>query len=69
VKAVCEALGVPRSNLMIRRARSEEWRDRRRSPPRPDDNEALAEIEAVAAELPSYGYHRVSFPVKRTVHK
>ncbi len=47
MKAVCEALGVARINLMIKMARLEEWRDRRCSPPRPDDSEALAEIEAV----------------------
>ncbi len=59
MKLVCEALGVARSNLMVKKARSSDWKDRRRSPARPDDAEALAEIQAVASDLPSYGYHRV----------
>jgi putative transposase len=59
VKAVCEALGIARSNLMVKKARSANWIDRRRAPPKPDDSEVLAEIESVAAGLPSYGYHRI----------
>ena len=59
MKAVCTALGVARSNVMARMARSDEWQDRRRSPPRADDREVLAEIEQAAAGLPSYGYRRI----------
>ena len=56
MKAVAEVIGVSRSNLI------ERLRDRPKKrlgrPPLPDD-ELVADIKAVIAELPTYGYRRV----------
>ena len=58
MKTVAEVIGVSRSNL-IERVR-ERPKKRIGRPPLPDD-ELVAEIKAVIAELPTYGY-RVSTP-------
>jgi hypothetical protein len=60
VKAVCDALGVARSNIMTVRSRPSSWKDRRRDVRSPAvDSEVMDEIRAVIADKPSYGYIRV----------
>ncbi len=60
MKAVCEALGVARSNVTTMRSRPLGWRDRRRGAKDPAaDLEVIGEIRAVITEQPSYGYVRV----------
>ena len=64
MKRVCEVLGVARSNMAVRLARSEDWRDGRTA--RPTQDEALvAAIQAHIGQLPSYGYRRVWALVRR----
>ena len=62
MKAVAEVIGVSRSNLI------ERLRDRAKKrlgrPPLPDD-ELVADIKAVVAELPTYGYRRVHAILRR----
>ena len=62
MKTVAEVIGVSRSNL-IERMR-ERAKKRIGRPPLPDDN-LVAEIKAVIAELPTYGYRRVHAILKR----
>src|SRR5262249_772052 len=62
MKTVAEVIGVSRSNL-IERTR-ERAKKRIGRPPLPDD-ELVAEIKAVIAELPTYGYRRVHAILKR----
>jgi putative transposase len=59
VRAVCSALVVARSHMLERLNRPEDWQDRRKSPPRPDDGELLEAIKDVARDRASYGYRRV----------
>ena len=62
MKVVAEVIGVSRSNLI------ERLRDRPKKrlgrPPLPDD-ELVADIKAVIAELPTYGYRRVHAILRR----
>jgi putative transposase len=62
MKTLAEVIGVSRANL------SERLRERPQPPvgrpPLPDD-ELVAQIEAVIAELPTYGYRRVHAILKR----
>ena len=62
MKAVAEVIGVSRSNLI------ERLRDRPKKrlgrPPLPDD-ELVADIKAVIAELSTYGYRRVHAILRR----
>ena len=44
---------------MQRRSRPDDWQDRRKAPPRPDDGELLEAIKDVARDRASYGYRRV----------
>jgi putative transposase len=60
--AVCETLGVARSNIARRVA--QEPSKRRGRPPLPDEP-LLSEIMAVIAEMPSYGYPRVWAVLRR----
>ena len=62
MKTVAEVIGVSRSNLVERL--QERPKKRIGRPPLPDD-ELVAEIEAVIAELPTYGYRRVHAILKR----
>src|ERR1700691_354421 len=55
MKTVAEVIGVSRSNLVERL--QERPKKRIGRPPLPDD-ELVAEIEAVIAELPTYGYRQ-----------
>ena len=62
MKAVCETIGVARSNVAERAAgRSPKRRGR---PPLPD-GELLERIKAVIADMPSYGYARVWAVLRR----
>ena len=57
MKTVAEVIGVSRSNLAKRLQQVAQKRiGSRRSLP---DQELLAQIKAVIAELPTYGYRRV----------
>jgi len=62
VKAVADVIGVARSNLV------EQMKSRPRQrvgrPPAPADD-LVAEIKAVIANLPTYGYHRVHAILRR----
>ena len=65
MSAVCETLGVARSNVM---ARAKHGRDaspvRRGRPPRPDA-ELVVQIKEMIGELPTYGYRRVHALLRR----
>jgi putative transposase len=62
VKAIADTLGVARSNLAEQiRARPS---GRRGRPPQPDEA-LVAEIKAVIAEMPTYGYRRVHAILRR----
>jgi putative transposase len=62
MKVVCETLGVARSNTAMRAAGR--LAKRRGRPPLPQD-ELLANIKSVIAEMPSYGYARVWAVLRR----
>jgi len=65
VKAVCQALGVARSNLHDRVHRSKDWRDARLGRTPAPDEQLLDEIRRHIADLPSYGYRRACALVNR----
>jgi putative transposase len=62
VKAVCETIGVARSNVVERSKGRGSCRIGR--PPEPD-GELVAEIEEVIGTLPTYGYRRVHAVLRR----
>jgi putative transposase len=69
VKAVCEALGVARSNVMTMRSRPSGWTDRRRGArDAAADLEVIDEIKTVIEAQPSYGYIRVWGMVRNRRH-
>ena len=57
MKAVCEVLGVTRSNIAAR-AKAPLGKPRPGRPALPDDEMVVA-IQTIVAEMPSYGYRRV----------
>lgn len=63
MKAVCETIGVARSNI----AERSKGRDRGRigRPPEPD-GDLVAGIETVIKDLPTYGYRRVHAVLRGT---
>ena len=65
MKPVCEALGLSRSNVHLRRHRPTAWVDGRTGRTPRGDSELLAEIREQIAELPSYGYRRACALVNR----
>lgn len=65
MKVVCDVLGVARSAVAVKRARSPEWRDGR-SARKVDDSGVLEEIELHVASLPSYGYRRIWALLRRS---
>ncbi|AYR24479.1 IS3 family transposase [Herbaspirillum rubrisubalbicans] len=65
MKVVCDVLGVARSAVAVKRARSPEWRDGR-SVRKVDDSGLLEEIELHVASLPSYGYRRIWALLRRS---
>lgn len=57
MKAVCQTLGLARSNVHRRRIRPENWIDARtQSPANVSDATLLDEIKAQITELPTYAY-------------
>ena len=66
MKAVCEALGLARSNVQRLRARSADWTDARiRRTSLAYEAVLLDEIETQITELPTYGYRRACTMVSR----
>lgn len=65
MKRVCEVLGVARSNMAVRLARSAHWRDGRTARRPTQDTELVEDIQAHIGQLPSYGYRRVWALVRR----
>ena len=63
--AVCQALGLARSNVHALRGRPPSWVDRRTEHTPRGDDELLADIREQIAELPSYGYRRTCALVNR----
>jgi putative transposase len=63
MKTVADTLGVARSNLAVQAAPARD-RQRRGRPPQPDAA-LLAEIKAIIAGLPTYGYRRVHALLRR----
>jgi putative transposase len=62
MKAIAETLGVARSNLA---ERMKQRAARRHGRPPGSENELVAAIKAVIAEMPTYGYRRVHAILKR----
>ena len=62
MSTVCETLQVARSNITARVA--DRPKKRRGRPPLPDA-ELVSEIQAIIAELPTYGYRRVHAVLRR----
>ena len=66
MKAVCQALGLARSNVHRLRMRPENWTDARTQRPADvSDATLLDEIKAQITELPTYGYRRACALVNR----
>ncbi|ABF08872.1 Transposase InsD for insertion element IS2 [Cupriavidus sp. U2] len=65
MKTVCDVLGVARSAVAAKQARSSEWRDGRRAR-QYDDTALVAEIHELVAGLPTYGYRRVWALLRRS---
>ena len=63
--AVCQALGLARSNVHVLRSRLASWVDGRTARTPHGDNQLLADIRAQITELPSYGYRRACALVNR----
>ena len=63
MKTVADVVGVSRSNL-IERLKERPRQKRIGRPPLPDD-EVLAGIKGVIAEMPTYGYRRIHAVLKR----
>ena len=66
MKAVCQALGLARSNIHRLQARPESWIDARTRRTAPASDVALLdEIKAQIIVLPTYGYRRACALVNR----
>jgi putative transposase len=65
MKAVCDSLGVARSNVHVRRNRLATWVDGRRNRTPSNDELLVEELKAQIAALPSYGYRRAVALVNR----
>ena len=63
--AVCQALGLARSNVQAVRSRPASWVDGRTQRTSGGDEELLAHIREQITELPSYGYRRACALVNR----
>lgn len=63
--AVCQALGLARSNVHALKCRPPSWVDRRTERTPQADDQLLADIREQIAELPSYGYRRACALVNR----
>ena len=64
--AICEAVGVARSNIAARTAGRPQRR--RGRPPQPEDA-LLARIKSIIAEMPTYGYARVWAVLRREARR
>ena len=65
MKAVCQALGLARSNVHGLRNRPALWVDGRTERTPHGDDQLLADIREQITELPSYGYRRACALVNR----
>lgn len=65
MKAVCETIGVARSNVVERTQRRAAGAPNRAGRPPLPDEALLAEIKAVIGDMPSYGYARVWATLRR----
>jgi putative transposase len=65
MKAVCETIGVARSNIVERTQRRAAGAPSRVGRPPLPDEALLAEIKAVIGDMPSYGYARVWATLRR----
>ena len=65
MKAVCQALGLARSNVHELRSRPASWVDGRTERTPGGDDQLLADIREQITELPSYGYRRACALVNR----
>ena len=63
--AVCQALGLARSNVHVLRSRPGSWVDGRTERTPGGDDQLLADIREQITELPSYGYRRACALVNR----
>jgi putative transposase len=63
--AVCQALGLARSNVHALTSRPASWIDGRTERTPCDDEQLLADIREQITELPSYGYRRACALVNR----
>ena len=63
--AVCQALGLARSNVHVLRSRPGSWVDGRTERTPGGDEQLLADIREQITELPSYGYRRACALVNR----
>ena len=59
VRAVCQALGVSRSQVLAKKDRAPDWTDQRKSPPQCDDAQVKQAIADVVQMRATYGYRRV----------
>lgn len=66
MKTVCETLGVARSNIA---ARAAGFPSKARGRPPLPDRELLADIKAVIADTPTYGYRHVHAILRRNARK
>ncbi|MCM5689537.1 IS3 family transposase [Sinorhizobium meliloti] len=66
MKAVCETLGVARSNIAARAANSP---SRARGRPPLPDRELVEDIKAIIADMPTHGYRRVHAILRRNARK
>lgn len=65
MKTVCDVLGVARSAVAVRQARSADWQDGRRAREH-DDTTLVTEIHELVADLPTYGYRRIWALLRRS---
>ena len=63
--AVCQALGLARSNVHLLRSRPASWVDGRTERTPHGDDQLLADIREQITELPSYGYRRACALINR----
>ncbi len=68
IRAVCTALSISRSNLLTNKARSTDWTDLRKSPPKADDADLKEAIACVVKDRATYGYRRVRARLKIDGH-
>ena len=65
MSAVCETLGVARSNIAAQAKKSQADSPTRRGRPPMPEAEFIAQIKEVIGDLPTYGYRRVHALLRR----